>query len=339
MFYKKLIGIVLTIMLALGVIGVMGIPNAVIDACNDTMAGNVTVPDNGTVTGPNTMVNITSTPSGVYVGDMFDLTVTEENTGDEPLTDPWVWVGGMDPATGLIMDMNIANTEANGWGMGKDNAHYVSGDTNDDGIQDPGETWGDTNNDGILDPGETWTWVIPDLQPDAVVIIIAKGHGMDSGNNDVAWPEYPMERNTIAIHQGNGTMPDNIVDLAAADGRFETLVTALDTAGLDETLRGEGLFTVFAPTDDAFDALPEGTLDDLLADPQALGNVLLYHVIEGELMEADLVEMTEAETLEGQSVTISASNGDVMVNDANIVEPNIMASNGVIQVIDTVLIP
>lgn len=137
----------------------------------------------------------------------------------------------------------------------------------------------------------------------------------------------------------NGEDGQSIVEVLEEDGRFTTLISAIEAAGLTETLSGEGPFTVFAPTDDAFNALPEGTLDELLADIPALTDVLLYHVVEGEVMAADLVGMTEVVTLQGQSLTISVSNDDVMVNDAKVVEADIIASNGVIHVIDAVLIP
>jgi len=102
-----------------------------------------------------------------------------------------------------------------------------------------------------------------------------------------------------------------IVDIAVADGRFTTLVTALQAAGLVETLQGEGPFTVFAPTDEAFAKLPEGALDGLLADPEALTNVLLYHVVSGKVMAADVVNLTSADTVANQPVSIMV-NGDVV---------------------------
>jgi uncharacterized surface protein with fasciclin (FAS1) repeats len=130
-----------------------------------------------------------------------------------------------------------------------------------------------------------------------------------------------------------------IVDIAVADGRFTTLVTALQAAGLVETLSGEGPFTVFAPTDDAFAALPEGTLDSLLADKEALTNVLLYHVVSGEVLAADVVNLDTADTVLGQPVDISVDGETVKVNEANVIITDIQASNGVIHVIDSVLIP
>jgi len=134
-------------------------------------------------------------------------------------------------------------------------------------------------------------------------------------------------------------MSKSIVDIALEDGRFTTLVTAVQAAGLAETLSGEGSYTVFAPTDDAFAALPEGTVEGLLADIPALTNVLLYHVLEGAVMAADVVELSSAETLQGQSVDISTEGGKVMIDGAEVLITDIEASNGVIHVIDSVILP
>ncbi len=130
-----------------------------------------------------------------------------------------------------------------------------------------------------------------------------------------------------------------IVDIAVEDGRFTTLVTALQAVELVETLQGEGPFTVFAPTDDAFAALPEGTLDSLLADKAALTDVLLYHVVSGQVMAADVVNLTSADTVLGQPASISFDGETVKVDDANVIITDIEGSNGVIHVIDSVLIP
>jgi uncharacterized surface protein with fasciclin (FAS1) repeats len=131
----------------------------------------------------------------------------------------------------------------------------------------------------------------------------------------------------------------DIVDTAVSDGRFTTLVTALQAAGLVDTLKSEGPFTVFAPTDDAFAALPEGTLDALLADPQALSDVLLYHVVPGKVMAADVVNLTSADTALGQPASISFDGTTVMIDDAQVIIPDIETSNGVIHVIDAVIVP
>jgi transforming growth factor-beta-induced protein len=131
----------------------------------------------------------------------------------------------------------------------------------------------------------------------------------------------------------------DIVDTAVADGRFTTLATALTAAGLIDTLKGPGSFTVFAPTDDAFAKLPAGALDNLLADKEALTKVLLYHVVSGKVMAADVVKLTSAATVEGSSVAIKAEGGKVMVGEAQVILPDVEAANGVIHVIDTVLLP
>ncbi len=136
-------------------------------------------------------------------------------------------------------------------------------------------------------------------------------------------------------------MPGTIVDIAVADGRFTTLVTALTEANLVETLSGEGPFTVFAPTDDAFAALPEGTIADLLEDPQgALTDILLYHVVDGAVMAETVVTLESAATLNGADVTITVNDDGVFLNDTvQVIIIDIVASNGVIHVIDGVLLP
>jgi len=130
-----------------------------------------------------------------------------------------------------------------------------------------------------------------------------------------------------------------IVDIAVEDGRFTTLVTALQAAGLVETLQGDGPFTVFAPTDDAFNALPDGTVEGLLADIPALTDVLLYHVVSGKVMAADVVNLTSADTVQGSAVNIMVDGDTVKINDAQVVITDIEAANGVIHVIDSVILP
>jgi len=133
--------------------------------------------------------------------------------------------------------------------------------------------------------------------------------------------------------------PD-IVDVAVAAGSFETLVAAVQAAGLEEALRGEGPFTVFAPSDEAFAALPEGTVEALLEDPEGqLSRILLYHVVPGKVMAADVSDGLSAETLRGAEVNFSVSDGMVMINEAQIVATDIEATNGVIHVIDSVILP
>ena len=130
----------------------------------------------------------------------------------------------------------------------------------------------------------------------------------------------------------------DIVETAVSAGQFNTLATALTEAGLVETLKGAGPFTVFAPTDEAFAQLPPGTLEALLKDKAKLVEVLTYHVVAGKVMAADVVRLSEAKTVEGQTVTISTIGG-VMVNAAHVVKTDILASNGVIHVIDKVILP
>ncbi len=140
---------------------------------------------------------------------------------------------------------------------------------------------------------------------------------------------------------------DDIVDTAAAAGSFTTLTAALQAAGLDETLRGDGPFTVFAPTDEAFEALPEGTLDELLAEPEGdLTQILEYHVVAGEVRAADVLEMDgeTVETVQGGTFTIEVDGEDVVLVDTagnriNVTDTDVEASNGVIHVVDTVLSP
>ena len=134
-------------------------------------------------------------------------------------------------------------------------------------------------------------------------------------------------------------VPQTIVDIAVADGRFTTLVAALQAADLVDALSGEGPFTVFAPTDDAFAQLPEGTVEALLNDIPALTDILLYHVVAGEVLAADVVMLEEAETLLGEAVSIRVENGMVFVDDAQVIITDIIADNGVIHVIDSVLLP
>ena len=131
----------------------------------------------------------------------------------------------------------------------------------------------------------------------------------------------------------------DIVDTAVGAGDFTTLATALKAAGLVDTLKGPGPFTVFAPTDAAFAKLPAGTLDSLLANPEQLRAVLTYHVVAGADTAADVSKLQQAATVEGEDVTIGAADGMVQINDATVTQADIMATNGIIHVIDTVLLP
>ncbi len=130
----------------------------------------------------------------------------------------------------------------------------------------------------------------------------------------------------------------NIVDVAVEAGSFTTLATALDKAGLVETLQGPGPFTVFAPTDEAFAKLPEGALDNLIANPEQLKQVLLLHVVDGKVMASDVAGISEATALSGGILPVDTSEG-VKVGGATVVQADVEASNGVIHIIDTVILP
>lgn len=131
----------------------------------------------------------------------------------------------------------------------------------------------------------------------------------------------------------------NIVETAVNAGSFNTLVAAVKAAGLVDTLTGAGPFTVFAPTDEAFAKLPEGTVDGLLKDIPKLKQILTYHVVSGKVMAADVVKLKSATTVQGSDVKIDASNGGVKVNNATVATTDVAADNGVIHIIDTVLLP
>lgn len=151
-----------------------------------------------------------------------------------------------------------------------------------------------------------------------------------------------MDADTTAMQDTAMTMDQTIVDVAVEDGRFSTLVTAVDSAGLAETLSGPGPFTVFAPTDSAFAALPEGTVSDLLQseNEDQLRNILLYHVASGSVMAADVTAMDSVETMQGSMLPVTVSDdGTVMIGEATVVATDVEADNGVIHVIDAVLMP
>ncbi|NIO49984.1 MAG: fasciclin domain-containing protein [Candidatus Aminicenantes bacterium] len=131
----------------------------------------------------------------------------------------------------------------------------------------------------------------------------------------------------------------NIVETAVAAGQFNTLVTAVKEADLVETLAGPGPFTVFAPTDDAFAKLPEGTIATLLQNKDQLKAILTYHVVAGKVMASDVVKLQSATTVNGQQITIKVKGGKVMVDNAKVVKTDIECTNGVIHVIDTVMLP
>ena len=133
----------------------------------------------------------------------------------------------------------------------------------------------------------------------------------------------------------------DIVDTAVAAGSFKTLAAALQAAGLVETLKGKGPFTVFAPTDEAFAKLPAGTVENLLKpeNREKLKAVLTYHVVAGKVTAAQVTKLKSAKTVQGSEATVSVTGGKVKIDNANVVKTDIMASNGVIHVIDTVIMP
>jgi transforming growth factor-beta-induced protein len=156
-------------------------------------------------------------------------------------------------------------------------------------------------------------------------------------------PEPTAMPEPTAVMTEEPMMEDTIVDVAVADGRFTTLVAAVQAAGLVDTLKSEGPFTVFAPTDDAFAALPAGTVEGLLADIPALTDILLYHVVPGKFMAADVVGLNgqSVETaLAGKSILVTIDGDKVILNESvNVIITDVETSNGVIHVIDAVLLP
>ncbi len=146
---------------------------------------------------------------------------------------------------------------------------------------------------------------------------------------------------TAGNHGSHTKHGSDIVDTAVAAGAFKTLVAAVQAAGLVDTLKGEGPFTVFAPTDEAFAALPAGTVESLLLpeNRDQLVAILTYHVVAGKVTAADVVNVSSAETVNGASISVTVNNGSVKIDDATVVQADVMASNGVIHVIDQVIMP
>lgn len=155
-----------------------------------------------------------------------------------------------------------------------------------------------------------------------------------SGPNAASQKPSTLPASAATAPQGG----NDIVDIAVSAGQFKTLVAALQAAELDGALRGDGPFTVFAPTDAAFAKLPAGTVEALLKDKEKLSQILTYHVVSGKVMAADVGALDSAKTLQGQSLRIDTSSG-VRVGGAGVVKADVVASNGVIHIIDTVLIP
>jgi uncharacterized surface protein with fasciclin (FAS1) repeats len=143
----------------------------------------------------------------------------------------------------------------------------------------------------------------------------------------------------IAGDNKSDSSKKDIVTIAVESGKFNTLAKALTETGLVEALQGEGPFTVFAPTDEAFAKLPKGTIEVLLKDKDALKKILLYHVVSGKVTSKEVVNLKKAETLSGKNINIQFTDGIVMINNSKVTTADVMASNGVIHIIDTVLIP
>jgi uncharacterized surface protein with fasciclin (FAS1) repeats len=143
----------------------------------------------------------------------------------------------------------------------------------------------------------------------------------------------------FSTHAANAGGEKDIVDTAVAAGSFKTLVTAVKAADLVETLKGPGPFTVFAPTDEAFARIPKADLDALIADKAKLKAVLTYHVVPGKVMAADVVKLRSAKTVNGASVRVRAGSEGVRINEAKVVKADVETSNGVIHVIDRVILP
>jgi uncharacterized surface protein with fasciclin (FAS1) repeats len=177
-------------------------------------------------------------------------------------------------------------------------------------------------------------WALGAIAFAVVGLAVAGCGGDDDSSSDGAATTAAPTATTM-----EETMQENIVETAVAAGDFTTLTSLVEQAGLAETLSGEGPFTVFAPTDDAFAKVPQATLDSLATDPETLRAVLLYHVVEGEARASDVAKLSSAETLNGASVRLETTDGGVMVNGATVVQADVTASNGVIHVIDEVLIP
>ncbi len=167
----------------------------------------------------------------------------------------------------------------------------------------------------------------------AVTLAACGDDSNDAASTTAAAPATTMAPETTVAELGT------IVDVAVAAGDFTTLVAAVEAAGLVETLSGPGPFTVFAPTDAAFAKLPAGTVEALLKDKVKLRAILTYHVVAGKVEAKDVVKLTSATTVNGAAVTIKVVNGTVMINSASVTGADVQASNGVIHVIDTVILP
>jgi len=178
------------------------------------------------------------------------------------------------------------------------------------------------------------------LQGSPISIAVVGGKVVLNGNATVTATDIPASNGVIHVIDTVILPPFDVLDVATLNGNFTTLLTAVKAAGLESALRGSGPFTVFAPTDAAFRKLPASTLNALLKDPAALGNILLYHVVSGEVRAAQVVGLSSATSLQGAPINIAVRGGKVVLNgNATVIATDVAASNGVIHVIDTVILP
>jgi uncharacterized surface protein with fasciclin (FAS1) repeats len=168
-------------------------------------------------------------------------------------------------------------------------------------------------------------------------IALCAGVALLQSGATLAGGDYKKDKTAAAAT----SQPQDIVSTAVAAGSFKTLAAALEAAGLVDTLKGKGPFTVFAPTDEAFAKLPAGTVEDLLKpeNKDKLTAILTYHVVPGDVMAKDVVTLKKAKTVNGQELTVKVNEGKVMIDNANVVKTDIACSNGVIHVIDSVVLP
>ena len=173
----------------------------------------------------------------------------------------------------------------------------------------------------------------------AVLALVAAACNGDDSSDTTAAPQTTTTTTAPTTTTTVEEMTESILDLTGAGG-FDTLVAAIEAAGLVETLSGDGPFTVFAPIDEAFDALPEGVLDALLADTDLLAELLTYHVVPGKVLAADVVGLDSATTVQGEDIQIAVSGDTVTLNgSANVIIPDVEATNGVVHIIDGVILP
>jgi hypothetical protein len=225
---------------------------------------------------PDTKVVVTSSEDMIYEGETVDLTVTETNTGDDPLDNPHVWVGGLN-SSGHVIDLNADDPDLmDGWVLDKDSAEFVSGDTTPD--WDPLD--GDDPGNGILEVGETWTWTITGVELNQDVVIIAKGHGLDSLENDVTHPEYPRERSRIVVETID---PDTETCISTTEDEPAITIRKGDTVDLLVTESNTGDDPITSPSVTVYDA------DDLVTPLYVLDKASTYYV-EGDINDNGILD-------------------------------------------------